>query len=67
MKSLSVTGLTSNPTIFDHAIARSNAYDAEIQRMLGRGLSAETLFFELAIQDLRQAADLSAPVHERTN
>jgi transaldolase len=67
IESLSVTGLTSNPTIFDHAVARSNAYDAEIRRLVGRGLSGETLFFELAIQDLTQAADLFAPIHERTN
>ena len=67
IESLSVTGLTSNPTIFDHAISRSNAYDAEIRRLVGRGLSGETLFFELAIQDLTQAADLFAPIHERTN
>jgi transaldolase len=65
--SLSVTGLTSNPTIFDQAISRSNAYDAEIRRLVGRGLSGETLFFELAIQDVTQAADLFAPIHDRTN
>jgi transaldolase len=64
---LSVTGLTSNPTIFDHAISRSNAYDSEIRRLVGRGLSGETLFFELAIQDLTQAADMFAPIHERTD
>jgi transaldolase len=64
---LSVTGLTSNPTIFDHTISRSNAYDSEIRRLVGRGLSGETLFFELAIQDLTQAADMFAPIHERTN
>ena len=67
IKSLSVTGLTSNPTIFDHAISRSNAYDAEIRRLVGRGLSGEMLFFELAIQDITQAADLFAPIYERTN
>ncbi len=67
IESLSVTGLTSNPTIFDHAISRSNAYDAEIRRLVGRGLSGEMLFFELAIQDLTQAADLFAPIYERTN
>ncbi len=64
---MSVTGLTSNPTIFDHAISHSNAYDAEIRRQDGRGLSGEPRFFELAIQDLTQAADLFAPIHERTN
>src|ERR1700676_374401 len=67
IESLSVTGLTSNPTIFDHAISHSIAYDAEIRRLVGRGLSGETLFFELAIQDLTHAADLFAPIHERTD
>ncbi len=63
---LSVTGLTSNPTIFDHAIAHSKSYDPEIRRLVGNGLSGEALFFELAVQDLTRAADLFAPIHERT-
>jgi len=63
---LSVTGLTSNPTIFDHAIAHSKSYDAEIRRLVGNGLSGEALFFELAVQDLTRAADLFAPINERT-
>jgi transaldolase len=63
---LSVTGLTSNPTIFDHAIARSSAYDAEIRRQLEHGAAGEGLFFNLAIQDLDRAADLFAPVYART-
>ena len=63
---LSVTGLTSNPTIFEHAISKSKSYDAEIGRLLSTGLSGEELFFELAIQDLTRAADLFAAVHERT-
>ncbi len=63
---LSVTGLTSNPTIFDHAISHSKSYDAEIRRLVGTGLSGEGLFFELAVQDLTRAADLFAPIHERT-
>jgi len=63
---LSVTGLTSNPTIFDHAIAKSQSYDPEIRRLMGTGLSGEALFFELAVQDLTRAADLFAPIHERT-
>ena len=46
---LSVTGLTSNPTIFDHAITHSGSYDAEIRQLIGRGLGGEDLFFELAI------------------
>src|SRR6202140_3493188 len=63
---LSVTGLTSNPTIFDHAITHSKSYDPEIRRLVGTGLSGEGLFFELAVQDLARAADLFAPIHERT-
>ena len=63
---LSVTGLTSNPTIFDNAISRSSWYDAEIRRQLDAGASGEGLFFNLAVQDLSRAADLFAPVHART-
>ena len=63
---LSVTGLTSNPTIFEHAISKSKSYDKEIGRLLSTGVSGEELFFELAIQDLTRAADLFAAVHERT-
>ncbi len=63
---LSVTGLTSNPTIFDHAIAHSKSYDPEIRRLVGTGLAGESLFFELAVQDLTRAADLFAPINERT-
>src|ERR1043166_6267355 len=64
---LSVTGLTSNPTIFDHAIAGTAEYDETIRRTAKAGRSAEELFFELAIEDLRAAADLFRPVHQRTN
>ena len=64
---LSVTGLTSNPTIFDHAIKNSTAYDAAIRRKLKEGKSGEGLFFELALEDLTQAADLFRPVYDRTN
>src|SRR5204862_2203265 len=64
---LSVTGLTSNPTIFDHAIKNSGAYDAAIRKKLKEGKSAEELFFELALEDLTQAADLFRPIYERTN
>ena len=62
----SVTGLTSNPTIFDQAIGGGAEYDAAIQRKAGEGKSGEALFFELAIEDLRQAADLFRPVFEAT-
>lgn len=63
---LSVTGLTSNPTIFDNAISRSAWYNAEIRKQLDAGTSGEALFFTLAIQDLGRAADLFLPVHHRT-
>ncbi len=64
--SYSVTGLTSNPSIFDKAIG-SGDYDDAIRSRAGHGLSAEELFFELAIEDLRRAADLFLPIHERTD
>src|SRR5205085_4892651 len=64
---LSVTGLTSNPTIFDHAIKNSAAYDAAIRAKVRNGISAEALFFELALEDLTRAADLFRPIHDRTN
>jgi transaldolase len=64
---LSITGLTSNPTIFDHAIGKSAAYDAAIAEKLRRGLSGEGLFFELALEDLSRAAELFRPIHEKTN
>ena len=57
----SVTGLTSNPTIFEHAISKSASYDAEIGRLVSNGLSGEELFFDLALQDLTRAADLFDP------
>ncbi len=62
----SVTGLTSNPAIFDQAV-ESGDYDAEIRQRAGHGLSSEELFFDLAIEDLRRAADLFLPVYERTD
>jgi transaldolase len=62
----SVTGLTSNPTIFDNAVSKSNSYDPEIKRLAKAGYTGEALFFELALQDLSRAADLFLPVHERT-
>jgi transaldolase len=62
-----VTGLTSNPTIFDHAIRRGTDYDADIRHQLGKARSPEELFLALALTDLRQAADLFRPIHDRTN
>ena len=64
---LSVTGLTSNPTIFDHAIKNSSTYDAAIRKKLDEGKSGEALFFELALEDLARAADLFRPIYDRTN
>ena len=64
---LSVTGLTSNPTIFDHSIKNSGTYDAAIRDGLAKGKTAEGLFFDLALEDLTRAADLFQPVHTRTN
>jgi transaldolase len=64
---LSVTGLTSNPTIFDHAIKNSTFYDDAIRLKMKQGKAGESLFFELALEDLRQAADLFRPIHDRTN
>jgi len=63
---LSITGLTSNPTIFEHAISKSSSYDGEVGRLMKMGISDEELFFELALQDLTRAADLFASIHERT-
>ena len=63
---LSVTGLTSNPTIFDHAIKNSADYDTGIGQKLKEGKSGEGLFFELALEDLTQAADLFRPIYDRT-
>ena len=67
IEELSVTGLTSNPTIFDHAIKNSAAYDSAITRELKKGTSAEALFFDLALEDLTRAADLFRPIYEKTN
>jgi len=64
---LSVTGLTSNPTIFDHAIKNSTAYDATIVRKLAQHESSEEIFFELALEDLTRAADLFRPIFDETN
>ena len=64
---LSVTGLTSNPTIFDQAIKKSTAYDAAIRDKISKGKSGEALFFDLALEDLTRAAALFGPVHERTD
>ncbi|HEY1247309.1 MAG TPA: transaldolase, partial [Hyphomicrobiaceae bacterium] len=64
---LSVTGLTSNPTIFDHAIKNSSDYDADIARKAHSAKSRESLFFDLALADLTRAAELFRPTYERTD
>jgi transaldolase len=67
IRDLAVTGLTSNPTIFDHAIKGSSDYDSAIRSKLRAGTSGEALFFELALSDITRAADLFRPVFDRTS
>jgi transaldolase len=67
IRELSVTGLTSNPTIFEHAIRGSEAYDETIRAGIARGRTGEDLFFDLALEDLARAADLFRPVFDRTD
>jgi transaldolase len=67
IEELSITGLTSNPTIFDHAIKNSAAYDAAIRQGLRKGSAPEQVFFNLALEDVTRAADLFRLIHERTN
>jgi transaldolase len=64
---LGITGLTSNPTIFDHAFSSSDAYDDAIREAAEEGLAPEHVFFRLAIEDLQGAADLFRPIWDRTN
>src|SRR6516165_5410460 len=66
IEEFSITGVTSDPTIFDHAIKGSRDYDAAVRQGLAQGKSGEALFFDLALADLTQAADLFRPVHDRT-
>jgi transaldolase len=67
IEELSITGLTPNPTIFDHAIKNSAAYDSAIREGLRKGSTAEQVFFNIALEDITRAADLFLPIHERTN
>src|ERR1700735_5626618 len=67
IEELSVTGLTSNPPSFDHAIKNSAAYDSAITAQLKKGTSTEALFFDLALEDITHAADLFRPIYEKTN
>jgi len=67
IEELDVTGLTSNPTIYDRAIGGSDSYDAEIAEAAHAGKTGEDTFFEVALSDLRRAADLFRPVHDRTD
>jgi transaldolase len=67
IRDLSVTGLTSNPTIFDNAIKDSDFYDAAIHQKVAAGKSGEAMFYELALEDLTQAADLFRPIHDATD
>ena len=67
IEELSVTGLTSNPTIFDHAIKNSTDYDSDISQSASLAKSPEDLFFDLALADLTRAADLFQPIFARTD
>jgi transaldolase len=64
---LSVTGLTSNPTIFNNAIKNSSSYDVSIRKKVSEGKSGEKLFFDVALEDIIQAADAFRPIFDRTN
>ena len=66
IQDFSVTGLTSNPTIFDHAIKNGHDYDAAIREKMRPGKSSEEIFFDLALEDLGHAADLFQPIFART-
>src|ERR1700722_8665524 len=67
IEELSVTGLTSNPSIFDQAIKNTNFYDDAIRQRASEGKAGEELFFELALQDLTEAADLFRSIHGATS
>src|SRR5689334_25004324 len=67
IRDLGITGLTSNPTIFDGAIGGGSAYDADIVRLSRLGKSNEEIFLDLELADLRRAADLFRPVHDSTD
>lgn len=66
IREFAVTGLTSNPTIFEQAIRSGGFYDAAIRNKTDEGKSGEELFFELALEDLTRAADLFRPIHDAT-
>jgi transaldolase len=66
VRDFAVSGLTSNPTIFEHAIRNTNLYDGPIRAASTRGRSAEPLFLDLALEDLTEAADLFRPIHDAT-
>lgn len=66
IRDLAVTGLTSNPTIFDKALRQGTSYDASLRAAARPGISSEDLFFEVALEDITRAADLFRPIHERT-
>jgi transaldolase len=67
IREFSVTGLTSNPSIYDKAIGGSSDYDEQIRRLSAGGAKTEEIFFDLALDDLRRAADLFRPTYERTD
>ena len=66
MRDFAISGLTSNPTIFDHAIRNTNLYDEAISEAAAQGRSGEALFLDLAMADVTAAADLFRPIHDAT-
>src|SRR5689334_21849338 len=66
IEDFSITGLTSNPTIYQHALEKGDVYDSSIRAKTAAGLRGEALFQELELEDLTRAADLFRPVHEAT-
>ncbi|HEY2355708.1 MAG TPA: transaldolase [Gaiellaceae bacterium] len=66
MKADAVTGVTSNPTIFQKALSQGNAYDTQLKELLAETDDATEIFFRLALDDIRDACDVLAPVHERS-
>src|SRR5471030_1338487 len=66
IRDYAITGLTSNPSIFDAAISKSIHYDKAIRDKASHGLEGEALFFELALEDLSRAADMFLPIHKQT-
>src|SRR5438105_1857539 len=66
IEAVGIVGVTSNPTIFEKAVAAGADYDRQIHQLAGQGLPSQQIFFELMLHDIQEAADLLRPVYERT-